>query len=121
MNNNNAVPFEVGEEVICVDDNWPIHHSPAPIRKNVKYIIGGITKGCCCWIVDIGLYDGHPTYKCRHCYTGGHRKLSLNFWLDASRFRRLTPQYANISASLASQVEIGDGVDVVKIKEPLKQ
>jgi hypothetical protein len=69
---NELPPFYVGQEVVCIKD-----HSKGTVKKGQCYTILSIEKGCCTWIVDVGVpnIDKSPNCLCTYC---GTRLMGVN-------------------------------------------
>lgn len=60
---NNSSNFEIGKQVICIED-----HPEGTFKQGDIFILNGIRKGCKCHplLLDIGMSDGIGT-KCTLC------------------------------------------------------
>lgn len=111
MEGNNTAPFEVGETVIAV-------MSGVHIVKGQEYIIQGLKKLCCKWLVDVGVNVPYDTqFRCIDCKREFDAKEGGIWWLTHKMFARIK----RISAELEISKEVFDsfpkttkeGLDVV--------
>lgn len=118
MSNNNQPPFEIGEEVVAIKTGLKL-------VKGKKYTVARIFPAyCSCnsWHIDVGIPAPVSNFHCSRCDSIGviPRQQTGFHWFDYTLFRRLAKSFTNaLTAALASQVEVGDGVDV--IVNPVKE
>lgn len=120
---NNTAPFEVGDEVVCVDDSFPdgdaYFDMSKYIKKGGKYSVFGVEKAPCkCWLIDVGIRDNNSPdgwVLCTFC-NDIYWESGPVAWVSASRFRKILPYSKSLSQELAQQAL----KEIIEIDVPLK-
>lgn len=60
MNNIDIPPFYVGQEIVAIKD----HPGLGLYKKGDEFIVNAIYKGCCEWMIDIGI----PKMRLAKCF-----------------------------------------------------
>lgn len=113
---NNTAPFEVGDEVVCVDNtNYTISSHIIPLKKGNTYPVLRIRQ-CLCglWKIDVGIMVA-PTSLSSACAC---RRLAPDrrWWFNATRFKKTNPYSQSLSQELAQQAL----KETIEIDVPLK-
>ena len=123
---NNTAPFEVGDEVVCVDDKVADQGTASfDITRHIKrgdiYVVYAIERlPCGCWGVDIGVRgqnvpDGWVKCSCNQIFWESGDLI----WYLASRFRRRPIEsYKSAISEILEKYPISEGIETdVEVKE----
>lgn len=109
-----TAPFEVGDEVVCVDES-----GVTKLKNGSTYIVKDIIRCSRCrrW------YVGYASADCAipddRCLCGAPISTLAYSYAKSSRFRKTNPYQSSVSRELAERAveSIGDGQDMKPVKE----
>lgn len=90
-------PFYVGQEIVAIKD-----HSVKVFKKGEEYVVTGIEKGCCVWLITIGISSDKSVYSCKRC--GG-------------RFFKSNSECRFNAACFSPKIEIKEFISLAKLAE----
>ena len=82
MENISIPPFYVGQEVISI---W--NHSQGAFKVGDEFRVTSIRKGCCQWLITIGIVSRGGLWECNVCRAEYHLQFNDEWEFHAKRFR----------------------------------
>lgn len=117
-------PFYIGQKVVCIDigSTIPVPTKAASVLKKGKvYMVLGIKKSCCSWLIDIGvLQPNGMEQRCSACFRT-IPKVDDIWWFRTNRFAPIieNEDYEDITKEIAACSKPTDEVpDIKKVLEP---
>lgn len=94
---NNYPPFYVGQRVVALRSHWQGY-----FEKGEEFIVVGIRKPCCVWVIDVGIPNKHMGCVCSKC---GYGEFNVNAWFAIEDFAPISENFQAITLEKVVEVE----------------
>lgn len=103
---NEIAPFYLGQRVMCIDvssrigSNASFDQKPISVLiKNKDYVVSGIYKACCNWVISVGIKSKHANITCATCGSIYLNQIKGEWAFRATRFAPILENFQSISLS----------------------